>query len=220
MTPHRSTCFLVVAALALAGCGGTLRALPPASELEGHAAEDLSNYQIGATDVLRVSIWRQPELSVDAVVVRLDGKISVPLLDDVQAAGLTPLELKQVLTERYAEYISNPTVTVIVSGINSKLVYVIGEVPRPGPMPIRGDFRVVDALSTAGGFTPFAGKSNVKIIRSANGSGPVEFRFDYDRFVQGEDIEQNILLVPGDKIVVPEEAPFWKTGFFGRLLGE
>jgi polysaccharide export outer membrane protein len=210
----------VLLALGLAGCGGTLRSQLPASELEGHAVEDLSTYQIGPTDVLRIAVWRQQELSVDGVAVRLDGKISVPLLDDVQAAGLTPLELKQVLTERYAEYITGPTVTVIVSQINSKLVYVIGEVPRQGPMAIRGDFRVVDALATAGGFSPFAGKSNVKVIRNANGSGPVEFRFDYDRFVAGDDIEQNILLLPGDKIVVPEEAPFWKTGFLGSLFGD
>jgi polysaccharide export outer membrane protein len=200
----------VLLVLLAAGCGGTLRALPPASELEGHAAEDLANYRIGATDVLRISIWRQPELSVDTVVVRLDGKISVPLLDDVQAAGLTPLELKQVLTERYAEYITSPTVTVIVSSINSALIYVIGEVPRQGPMSIRGDFRVLDALASAGGFGPFAARSNVKIIRNANGSGPVEFRFDYDEFVSGRNLEQNILLLPGDKIVVPEEAPFWE----------
>ncbi len=212
MTPHRRTSLVPVllVALGLFGCGGTLRALPPASELEGHAAEDLANYQIGATDVLRISVWRQSELTVDPAVVRLDGKISVPLLDDVQAAGLTPLELKKVLTERYGEYITSPTVTVIVSQINSKLVYVIGEVPRPGPLAIRGDFRVVDALASAGGFSPFAGKSSVKIIRNANGSGPVEFRFDYDEFVSGENVEQNILLLPGDKIVVPEEAPFWK----------
>jgi polysaccharide export outer membrane protein len=209
-TPCTRLVHVVALALLAGGCGGTLRALPPASELEGHAVEDLANYKIGPTDILQIAIWRQPELSVQSVVVRLDGKISVPLLDDVQAAGLTPLELKQVLTERYAEYITSPTVTVIVSQINSALIYVIGEVPRQGPMAIRGDFRVVDALASAGGFGPFAARSNVRIIRNANGSGPVEFRFDYEEFVSGRDLEQNILLLPGDKIVVPEEAPFWE----------
>ncbi len=201
-------------AVALAGCGGTLRALPPAQELESHATADLSSYVIGATDIIQVSIWRQQELSIDNVAVRLDGKISVPLLDDVQAAGLTPLELKKHLTDRYAEYITGPTVTVIVKQINSKVVYVTGEVARQGPVLIRSDFRVLDALSTAGGFTAFAGKSSIKVIRKGNGSGPIEFSFNYQEYVGGRDLEQNILLLPGDQIVVPEQAPFWKDAPF------
>lgn len=197
--------------LGLSGCRASLRDVPSAIELEEGAYEDLSNYLIGPQDVLQISVWRQEELSVDSAIVRPDGKISVPLLDDVQAAGLTPTELKLVLTDRWGEFISAPHVTVIVRQINSKLVYVIGEVARQGPMPLRSDWRVIDALSAAGGFATFAGKDSVKVIRSLNGGGEqIEFRFNFDTFVDGKDLDQNILLLPGDRIVVPEEAPFWQ----------
>jgi polysaccharide export outer membrane protein len=216
MSTPRRTQLLALAALAaaLAACGGTMRALPPAEELESHATADLATYVIGIDDVLKISVWRQPELTIDAISVRHDGKISMPLLDDVQAAGLTPLELKKHLTDRYQEFVTNPTVTVMVRQINSKMVYVIGEVARQGAQQMRQDFRVLDALASAGGFTPFAGKNNVKIIRKGNGSGPIEFTFDYKAFVAGRDLEQNILLLPGDQIVVPEQAPFWKDAPF------
>jgi polysaccharide export outer membrane protein len=206
----RTTVLCVVLTLALAGCAGSQRSQPSAEQLESRATEEGSEYVIGATDLLRISVWRQPDLSMESVPVRLDGKISLPLLDDVQAAGLTPTELKAVITERLEEYIGAPTVTVIVRQINSKVVYVLGEVRRQGPLQIRGDFRVVDAIAAAGGFGTFAGKNDVKVIRNDNGHGPVEFRFDYEQFVNGHDIAQNILLLPGDKIVVPEESPFWR----------
>ena len=210
--PPRATalCAVLALALALAACATSERTQPTAEQLESQASEVGSEYVIGATDVLRVSVWRQPDLSMDSVPVRLDGKISLPLLDDVQAAGLTPTELKAVISERLEEYIAAPTVTVIVRQINSKVVYVIGEVRRQGPLQLRDDFRVVDAIAAAGGFGAFAGKNDVKVIRNANGHGPVEFRFDYEQFVKGHDIAQNILLLPGDKIVVPEESPFWR----------
>lgn len=200
----------LVLALALGGCRGNLRALPSATELEEAAYEDLSAYVIGPQDILQVSVWRQPELSVDVAIVRPDGKISVPLLDDVQAAGLTPTELKALLADRWSEYITAPQVTVIVRQINSKVVYVLGEVARQGAIPIRGDFRVVDALAASGGFGAFAGKDQIKIIRTTNGLEQVEFRFNYGDFVNGRDLDQNITLLPGDRIVVPEESPFWE----------
>ncbi len=196
-------------ALALVGCAGNMRSLPSAIELEAEAYEDLSDYIIGPQDILQVSVWRQVELSVDALIVRPDGKISVPLLDDVQAAGLAPIELKALLADRWGEFITAPQVTVIVRQINSKLVYVLGEVARQGPIPIRGDFRVVDALSAAGGFGAFAGKDRVKIIRTTSSLDHVEFRFNYGDFIDGKNLEQNITLLPGDRIVVPEESPFW-----------
>jgi polysaccharide export outer membrane protein len=96
-----------------------------------------------------------------------------------------------------------PTVTVVVRQVNSKAVYVIGEVHRQGALSLRADMRVIDALAMAGGFRPFADRSSVKIIRTRDGEGPVEYRFNYEQFVDGKDLEQNILLVPGDKIVVP-----------------
>ncbi len=197
-------------ALLLAGCAGNMRSLPSATELEAEAYEDLSDYIIGPQDILQVSVWRQPELSVDALIVRPDGKISLPLLDDVQAAGLAPVELKALLTERWGEFITSPQVTVIVRQINSKLVYVLGEVARQGPIPIRGDFRVVDALSASGGFGAFAGKDRVKIIRTTGSLDQIEFHFNYGDFIDGKNLDQNITLLPGDRIVVPEESPFWE----------
>jgi polysaccharide export outer membrane protein len=187
----------------LPACRGTLRALPPPAELESHAVEVHQEYRIGPMDVLQISVWRNDELSLPEVTVRTDGMISFPLLDDVQAAGLTPTQLKAILTERLSEYILAPTVTVVVRQINSRVVYIIGEVNRQGPLAMRADFRVIDALSMAGGFRPFADSSRVKIIRNRDGEGPIELRFNYDEFVDGKNLEQNILLLSGDKIVVP-----------------
>ena len=192
----------------LVGCTSNLRELPTAQELDSHAVDATHEYEIGPRDVLRITVWNQPNLNVAELVVRLDGKISFPLVDDVQAAGLTPEALKAALTERLSEYITAPHVTVIVREINSKLIYVIGEVAREGPIVFRSDMRILDALATAGGFRPFAGKDRIKLIREQNGSGSVEFIFDYDQFVEGESLDQNVLLLPGDRIVVPPERPF------------
>jgi polysaccharide export outer membrane protein len=208
--PPLARAFALLAAVALAGCASSQRALPTADQLDSDALMDMSAYVIGPQDVIQIGVWKQPELSVDTLVVRPDGKISLPLLDDVQAAGLTPLELKSVVAERWGEFITAPHVTVIVRQVNSKQVYVIGEVARQGPYAIRGEFRIVDALSAAGGFGAFAGRNNIKVIRDRVGSGPVEFRFNYEEFVDGKNLEQNIALLPGDRIVVPEESPFWR----------
>jgi polysaccharide export outer membrane protein len=201
---------IVMVALVAAGCASNLREVGTVPELDTQAAEVGSQYVIGEGDVLQINVWRQPELSVDDLVVRSDGKISIALVDDVQAAGLTPLELKEVLTERLSEYVTGLDVTVIVKVVRSKFVYMLGEVVREGPLNHRADMRVVDALAMAGGFRPFASKARVMIIRSTNGAEPVEFRFDYDDFVNGSNLEQNILLLPGDKVIVPEESPFWR----------
>lgn len=198
------------AALLLGACASTQRALPSAAELDSHAASHESDYRIGAGDVLAITVWRQPELSLAEIVVRSDGRISVPLVDEIDVQGKTPMELKKEVTEKLAEYVTSPHVTVVVRQVNSQLVFVIGEVKREGPISLHRDMRVVDALSTAGGFTAFAGKANVKLIREQNGSGPAEFVFDYNEFVRGENLEQNVLLVPGDRIVVPDDSPFWR----------
>ncbi len=198
------------AALLLGACASTQRALPSAAELDSHAAKHESDYRIGAGDILAITVWRQPELSLVEVVVRSDGRISVPLIDEIDVQGKTPMELKEEVTEKLSEYVTSPHVTVVVRQINSRLVFVIGEVKREGPIALHRDMRVVDALSTAGGFTAFAGKANIKLIREQNGSGPAEFVFDYKEFVRGENLEQNVLLLPGDRIVVPDDSPFWR----------
>jgi len=163
---------------------------------------DQEEYVIGAADVLVVRVWKNPELSAE-VTVRPDGKISVPLLDDIHAVGLTALELKEVITRELAEYVSNPDVTVVVRDVGSKYIFVLGEVARSGPVGAGREVRVLDAIATAGGFGPFADKKRVKIIRRQDGV-EVEYRFNYDAYVAGKAPGTNLLLVPGDTIVVPD----------------
>lgn len=208
--PRRPATALLSAlcALELAGCAQTLREQPTAEQLEQSAAAAQTDYVIGAQDMLAIVVWKEPELSLPNVEVRLDGKISVPLIDDVQAAGLTPEKLKESITDRLKDFITAPQVTVIVTRVGSKNIYVLGEVAHEGAIPLQPSMRVLDALAISGGFSAFAGKNRVKIIRG--GATPAEFTFDYDRFVDGTDVAQNILLLPGDQIIVPEERPFWR----------
>jgi polysaccharide export outer membrane protein len=209
MTSRSIRAAAACAALALAGCATSVREQPSAEALEAAAQEAQAEYVIGAYDQLVINVWKEPELSLQGVEVRLDGKISVPLLDDVQAAGKTPMQLKAEITERLKEYVTAPQVTVVVARVGARNIYVMGEVVRETAIPIQPDMRVIDALAIAGGMTAFAGKSRIKVIRQSGGSAS-EFNFDYDAFVDGEDVNQNILLLPGDKIIVPEERPFWR----------
>ena len=199
------------ALLVLIGLSGCATQSPEEiAQLEHHAQEAAQEYVIGASDILRIAVWQQPELTLDDVVVRLDGKISMPLLDDVEASGKTAQQLKDELSERLTEFVAAPHVTVVVRQINSKIIYAIGEVNREGPIVLRGGMRIVDALSTAGGFRAFAAKRRVKLIRTMDGERSVEFEFNYPAFASGNNIEQNILLLPGDRIVVPEQSAFWR----------
>jgi polysaccharide export outer membrane protein len=129
--------------------------------------------------------------------------ISVPLLDDVQAAGLTAEQLKEVIAEKLAEFISNPDVTVVVSSMQSKRIYVLGGIARPGPVLLATDTRVTDALSQAGGFTTFASRDAIRIIRRTE-DGEVEYGFDYDAYIKGKAPGTNMILRPGDTVVVPD----------------
>jgi polysaccharide export outer membrane protein len=197
MRPIHSLVILLGAAL-LVACAKP--AAPPPPEPDMMAREV---YTIGNADVLRIAVWKNPELSVE-VPVRPDGKISVPLLNDVQAAGLTPEELKELLTKQLAEYVANPDVTVVVISVLSKRVYVLGAVIRSGPIPLTTDMRVLDAISVAGGFAPFAKKSGIRILRRSEGE-IVEYRLDYGAYLDGDlPPHANMLLHPGDTIVVPD----------------
>ncbi len=186
-------------ALVIAACGRPVQ--PPPPEPSGG---EKTPYLIGPSDILAITVWKNPELSLSQVPVRPDGRISAPLVNDVQAAGLTTDQLKQVLTEKLAEYVTAPEVTVVVVQINSRRVYVLGEVQRPGPVPLTLDMRVLDAISYAGGFGTFADKESVKIIRRAPNGGVVEYRFRYGDFVTGTKDEANMLLENGDSIVVSD----------------
>jgi polysaccharide export outer membrane protein len=159
------------------------------------------NYVIGAQDVLDVSVWKEPEVS-RIVPVRPDGKISLPLLNDVQAAGLTPAQLAQEITTGLKKYVTSPQVTVIVTTINSQRVYIIGEVIRPGAFPMLPGMTVVQALSSAGGFTQFAKTKSIFIRRIENGK-EVKYQFNYKDVISGKRPEEDIPLRAGDTIVVP-----------------
>jgi polysaccharide export outer membrane protein len=189
--------------LLLAGCTLPYGSHPTAPLPPEPGQMDRDAYVIGHGDILKIVVWKNPELSVEAVPVRPDGKIGVPLLNDVQAAGLTPDELKELLTRSFAEYVQNPDVTVVVTQILSKRVHILGQVARSGAVPLTQDMRVLDAISAAGGFAPFADKDDIKILRRSEG-GIVEYHFDYDAFMRGRGAEGNMLLMPGDTIVVPE----------------
>jgi polysaccharide export outer membrane protein len=160
-------------------------------------------YRIGVTDLLRINVWRNEELSVE-VPVRPDGKISVPLLDDVDAEGLTPPELKEVLTRELAEFITAPDVTVIVLQMNSRFVSVLGGVKQEARVPLTRDLRVLEALAMVGGFDTFAQKSDVRIVRRSPDGTEAEYRFDYDAYIKGNAPGTNIVLQNGDTIIVPE----------------
>ena len=164
---------------------------------------DRDDYVIGSSDVLRVLVWKNPDLSVE-VPVRPDGKISVPLLNDVQAAGLTTHELKETLSKGLSEYVTAPDVTVIVADVKSKIVYVVGEVQRPSAIPLTMDMRTLDAIAMVGGFTPYAAKGSIKILRPGKDGNVVTYEFNYKAFLKGQHPESNMLLLPGDTIVVPD----------------
>ena len=171
------------------------------SAASSKAATQDPNYIIGAQDVLDISVWKEPEVS-RVVPVRPDGKISLPLLNDVQAAGLTPSQLAAQLTVSLNKYVTSPQVTVIVATINSQRVYIIGEVLRPGAFPMLPGMNVLQGLSSAGGFTQFAKTKSIYVLRMENGKQQ-KYPVNYKEVVSGKHPDQDILLKAGDTIVVP-----------------
>jgi polysaccharide export outer membrane protein len=184
--------------LAASGCTGGGMAPPAASHQQ---ALDDAPYVIGIPDLLRITVWKHPDLSVEAPV-RRDGKISVPLLDDVQAAGLTPEDLKQSVTKGLSSFISRPDVTVIVLSPDSQVVTVVGGVVQSGQVALRRRMDVIEAVAAAGGFSAWANKNDIRVIRSLE-KRRVTYRFDYKAYLKGEPGAE-LLLQPGDVIVVPE----------------
>jgi polysaccharide export outer membrane protein len=165
------------------------------------AAKDDPNYSISPEDVLTIDVWKEPEIS-RTVPVRRDGKISLPLLNDLQAAGLTPTQLGTEIVEKLRATIVHPQVTVIVAQMSSLRVYILGQVTRAGAYPLVPDMTVMQALSIAGGFTPYANLKKIYVMRSENGAGKI-FPMNYKEVISGRKPEQNIPLKPGDTIVVP-----------------
>jgi len=159
------------------------------------------DYRIGVGDVLNIQVWKETDLT-RSVPVRPDGKISFPLLDDIQAAGLTPLELKRILTDKLKQYLSGPRVTVLVEEVNSYKVYVMGEVVLQGSLVLKTRTTLLQAISLAGGFTAYAKRDQIIVLRK-NGKKDERIKLNYDRIVAGKSPEQNLVLEPGDTVVVP-----------------
>ena len=165
------------------------------------SAPDDPAYKIGPQDVLKIDVWKEDQLT-RTVPVRPDGKITLPLLNDIQAVGLTPIELAGVIAEQLKKYLNAPQVTVTVTEINSRRVYVTGEVLKAGAYALLPHMSVLQALSSSGGFTQFARVKNIYVLRLDNGK-QTKIPFNYKEVVSGKNPSQNIELVPGDVIVVP-----------------
>lgn len=159
------------------------------------------DYVIGPDDILTIVFWRDKDMS-NEVAVRPDGKISLPLLNDVQAAGLTPEQLRLQVTAAASKLIEDPTVTVVVKTINSRKVFITGQVNKQGPYPLAGPTTVLQLISMAGGVLEYADAKNITILRNEGGK-QVTFKFNYKDVSKGKNLKQNIELKPGDTIIVP-----------------
>ena len=160
------------------------------------------DYHIGAGDVLQISVWKEPEASVPHAVVRPDGKIGLPLLKEVEVIGLTPAQAEKVITSRLSKLIPAADVTVVVTGINSKKIYIVGAVKKEGPIAYTYRMTVMQALSEAGGINDYAKRKKIYILRTENGKD-YKLPFDYEAALRGERMELNIPLLPNDTLVVP-----------------
>jgi polysaccharide biosynthesis/export protein len=208
--------WIAVAALILIGGIVLAQAAPAASSASAKTAADSTamppnptapsssaagpEYIIGPEDVLHVAVWKETDLTA-TLPVRPDGKISLPLLDDVEAAGLTPKQLADSITAKLKKYVADPRVTVVVTAINSKRIYMVGEVLHTGAMPMLPNMTVLQALSSAG-INQFANTKGIYVLRTENGKQE-KLPVNYRKIIKGDLIQQNYILQPGDTIVVP-----------------
>lgn len=176
----------------------------PSTSAAPAAASDIPSgpaYRIGIDDELQISVWREPELS-GPVVVRPDGMITLPLVDDLNVVGQTTKQLQALLTEKLKPFVNEPQVTVIVRSIRSRKVYLMGQVPRPGAYPISDRTTVMQLLAQAGGLNPFAKTSSIYVLRHQNGR-EIRIPFNYKHALKGVPEREEVILTPGDMIVVP-----------------
>ncbi|HEX6163438.1 MAG TPA: polysaccharide biosynthesis/export family protein [Vicinamibacterales bacterium] len=186
---------LLALALSQAAAAQSLTATPPA------IVPTASDYTIGPDDILTIVFWRHKDLSGD-VVVRPDGKVTLPLINDVQAANLTTDQLRADLVAKAGEFVEEPMATVVVKQVNSKKVFITGNVQKAGPYPITSSMTVMQLISLAGGLTEFADKKNISIVRNEAGRA-VGFQFNYSTVANRKNLKQNIELKPGDTVIVP-----------------
>jgi len=158
-------------------------------------------YLIGPEDVLTIVVWREKDMSTDAVV-RPDGQISIPLLNDLQAAGLTPDQLKASIEKLASKLMAEPNATVIVKAINSRKVHIVGNVIKGGTFPLTGEMTVLQLIAQAGGLQEWADSKHITVMRKENGKD-VALKFNYNDVVKQKNLQQNVLLKPGDTVIVP-----------------
>ena len=161
-----------------------------------------AGYLIGPDDVLAVVFWREKDLSVDAIAVRPDGMITVPLINDIKAAGMTPDQVRERIQTAASKYVADPSVTVVVKAINSRKVFITGQIAKPGQYPLTGPTSVMQLIAMAGGIHEFADGENILIMRTEAGH-QVAKPFNYDDVLDRKNLQQNIELLPGDTILVP-----------------
>jgi polysaccharide export outer membrane protein len=194
--------FIIVFALTLVWADSGVRESMAADSKSTTAKSAMASYTIGAGDVLRIVTWKEPDFTLESVLVRTDGKISFPLLNDVQAAGLTPMMLKDVLESGLKNYVAAPVITVTVTDAGSQKFYILGEVPRTGEYPIVKDLSVLQAFALAGGFTEWASKDEILLIRRESGQKKV-YKIDYKDMAKGKNLAQDLLIRADDTIIVP-----------------
>lgn len=188
---------------ALAFLLGALAGASRAEDVVIRTEEDARNaYAIGVGDVLEISVWKNPELGV-TTPVRPDGRISVPLLGDVQASGMTPLALRETLTDRFKEYVTAPGVSVVIKEINSRKVFVTGEVKTPGSYDLQPRTKLMQVVAMAGGLTPYAKKKVIVLRESRDGRDDRRYEIDLDAIISGKKPSDNLVLLPGDTLIVP-----------------
>ena len=173
----------------------------PSSATHPKARSD-DTYVIGDADILSISVWKEPDVSKQ-VPVRSDGKISLPLVGDIQATGETPLQLERAITDKLKGFMTDPEVTVIVQQIVSPKYNIFGQVGRPGSFTITAGTTIMDAIAASGGLRDFAKKKGIYVLRQDPAGGQTKIPFNYDKFIKGKDPSQNILIKPHDTIVVP-----------------
>ncbi len=200
MRPYVGIIFVYALLLCCASCANEYRVIDKNSE-EIAAFHQQKPYILGYGDSLVVTVWGHEELNSQPVV-RPDGKISLPLIGDIQAEGLSIDDLKQELDKRFSEYVQEPETSVTLREIASLKIYIIGEVARPGEYDLDSYTDILQAIAKAGGFTDYARKNRIQLIRK-QGNEKIKFRFNYSQVVKGKDLDQNIPLKPGDVIIVP-----------------
>ena len=175
--------------------------IPKPADTAKPAVDVPLGYIVGDSDVIRVNVWKEPEVS-QTVVVRTDGNISLPLINEVKVSGMTPLQIQDLVAEKLKAFLNSPQVTVTVIEIHSKRAFITGEVARPGTYSLNAQTTVLQLIAQAGGFTPFAKTDSIVVLRTEDGRQS-RLKFKYKEVVQGKKTEQNIALHPGDTVVVP-----------------